>query len=58
MAVRTQLKAGGGALPNHNETVVVPRPVGMLVKTQLKAGGISLSNHNETVVVARPRRAA
>ena len=42
MKIRTQVKAGGIDLPNHNETLTV--------RTALKAGGTS-NQHNETLKV-------
>jgi hypothetical protein len=47
MTIKSQLKAGGIRMQNHNET--------LQVRTSLKAGGKSL-NHNETL--ARAERAA
>ncbi len=47
MKTKTNIKAGGIGLGNHNETLVR----GLKVKTNVKAGGIS-PNHNETLVQA------
>ena len=48
MKVRTNVKAGG-LRPNHNETLVRPRPqpTSLKVKTGVKAGGVL--NPSETM---------
>ncbi len=52
MKTRTNIKAGGLGLANHNETLLrdVPKVGGLKAKTNVKAGGIGLGNHNETMV--------
>jgi hypothetical protein len=55
MKVKTNVKAGGMQLGNHNEALVrgAVKARGLKVKTGVKAGGLS-SNHNEALV--RDRR--
>ena len=52
--VKTNVKAGGVRLGNHNETLVGQPKKGLRVRTKVRAGGVRLSNHNETIV-RKPR---
>jgi hypothetical protein len=45
MKTKTNVKAGGKKLSNHNETL----RGGLKLKTHVKAGGKKLYNHNETL---------
>ena len=48
MKTKTNVKAGGRKLQNHNETL----RGGLKMKTRVKAGGKKLANHNETLRAA------
>jgi hypothetical protein len=52
MKTKTNIKAGGLPMSNHNETIVrdTNQARGLKVKTNVKAGGGLLANHNETLV--------
>ena len=51
MKIKTNVKAGGRKIYNHNETLMRDTAMAKApkVKTGLRAGGVQL-NHNETVV--------
>ena len=51
MKVKTNIKAGGMSLPNHNEAIVREKKArGLKVKSSVRAGGAALPNHNEAIV--------
>jgi Fe-S cluster assembly iron-binding protein IscA len=56
MKLKTNVKAGGVRLGNHNETIVGQAKKGLAVRTSVKAGGLAGTNHNETIV-RKPRQA-